>query len=385
MLKMRHLRHPLLAARRADSLFRLHGGALRTGLQGWRRYGSDSRFRRDLVIDGFRDRSESGNGDQKLIARICRSFEAASSISPPEPFGPTNWWIELRRSSLRSVLNALQAGDISALEGMYSNFFRDRCSDGLVGKSVLLDSTLPDPLRKAHQWAYISEALTRLDRWKTLTWDLYTYDDLSGPAIGNPFGVVLDDVLICPGAEHQHYGAKRIAGLLSETGGVAIDIGGGYGAMAYYLLRDHPSVTYWSFDLPETLALAAYFLIRSFPEKRILLFGEADRDESIVTNYDIVLMPISELTTVRSRSADIVFSSHAMSDLCPAALEIYLDCVADITKRYFLWQGMSPAAEMLRQLMRHNHPELMLEQATRYLLHGKERSDYLQSELLYKR
>lgn len=385
MLKMQHLRHPLLAAHRAVSLFRLHGGALRTGLEGWGRYKGDKRFHRDLVIDGFRDRNESERCDQNLLARICKSYEAASSISPSKPFGPTDWWMELRRSSLNSVLDALQAADISALESMYSNFFRDRCSDGLVGKSVLLDRGLPDLLLKAHQWAYISEALLRLDRWKALTRDLYTYDDLVGPAIGNPFGIVLDGVLICSGAEHQHYGAKRIAALLGETGGVVADIGGGYGAMAYYLLRDHPAITYCSFDLPESLALAAYFLIRSFPEKRVLLFGEASRDQSIFANYDIVLMPISELAAVRSRSADLVFSSHAMSDLCPAALSVYLDHVAGMTKRYFLWQGMYPAAATLQQLMRRSYSELILEKDTQYHLHGKDRSKYLQSELLYKR
>lgn len=385
MLKIHHLRHPLVSGRHACALFGLHANALRAGMEGWLLYRNDRRFGRGPVIDGFRNRSEPERNNQKLLTRICKSYEAASSISPAEPYGPTDWWMELRRCSLHPVLNALHSGDIYALEKMYSNFFRDRCSDGLVGKSILLNSQLPSPVLKAHQWAYASEALIRLDRWKALTRNHHRYKDLSTPAVGNPFGIELDGVLICSGAEHQHYGAQRIGHLLNKAAGRVADIGGGYGALAYYLLRDYPRITYWSFDLPETLALAAYYLIRSFPEKRVWLFGEESHDDPTLASYDIVLMPISELATVQSRSADLVFSSHAMSDLCPAALNVYLARVTNITKRYFLWQGMYSAAEEVQRLIDGSYSELMLEQVTQYHLHGKDKSKYLQSELLYKR
>lgn len=384
MLNIHHLRHPLISARNARALVGLHAGAIRTGMDGWLRYRKDRRFHRDLVVDGFRDRNELGRRDEKLLTRICRSYEAASSISSAKPYGPTDWWMELRRCSLHPVLTALQTEDLFALDRIYSNFFRDRCSDGLVGKSILLNSRVPYLVLMAHQLAYLSEALLRLDRWKALTRDLHRYEDLLAPAIGNPFGIELDGVLICSGAEHQHYGAQRIGRLLDEVGGRVVDIGGGYGAMAYYLLRDYPRITYWSFDLPETLALAAYYLIQSFPEKRVWLFGEERGDDPTLATFDIVLMPISELATAESRSADLVFSSHAMSDLDPAALGVYLSRVLCITKRYFLWQGMYSAAGTLQHLIHQKYSELSLEQATQYHLHGKDRSKYLQSELLYK-
>jgi hypothetical protein len=335
-------------------------------------------------VKGFRNRDESEKCDRELLTRICKSYAAASSIPLAKPYEPTDWWRELRHSSLGPILKALQTADISALERMYATFFRDRCSDGLVGKSILLNPNIHQLLIKAHQWAYISDALSRLDRWKTLTCDLYTYDHLLAPPIGNPFGIELNGVLISSGAEHQHYGAHRIARLLGPSGGKVTDIGGGYGAMAYFLLRDHPHISYWNFDLPETLALAAYYLIRNFPERKIWLFGES-RDDPTLASYDIVLMPISELATAESSSADLVFSSHAMSDLAPAALRVYLDRATDITRRHFLWQGMSPAAEALQQIMREDFSDLLLAARSQYHLHGKARSEYLQAELLYTR
>jgi hypothetical protein len=293
--------------------------------------------------------------------------------------------MELRRSSLRPVLKVLQATDICTLERMYSNFFRDPCSDGLVGKSILLNPHLANLLSKAHQWTYLHEELSRLERWKALTGGMYGHPDLSVPPIGNPFGIVLDGALICSGAPSHHYAAQRIAGLLKEIRGVVAEIGGGYGGMAYYLLRDHPRVTYWNFDLPESLALAAYYLIRSFPEKRVLLYGETVTDVASFSDYDIVLMPISELSAVQPRSADLIFSSHAMSDLCPSALSVYLNKIREMTKQYFLWQGMYSSADRLQHLISHSYPDLMLEQNIQYHLNGKSRNHYLQSELLYKR
>jgi hypothetical protein len=195
---------------------------------------------------------------------------------------------------------------------------------------------------------------------------------------------VLDGVFIANGAEHQHYGARRIADITGKSDAVIAEIGGGYGAMAYYLLRDSPQVKYWNFDLPESLALAAYYLLRSFPEKRILLYGESPIITASLDDYNIVLMPLSELSRMPSCFADMVFSAHAMSDLSEKALIVYLEHVQHLTKKHFLYQGMCDVAGHLQQLILDKYRNLTLIEKKEYYLHGPCRRDHLQCELLYE-
>lgn len=384
MLKTRHLRHPLKAARGLGLLFQSHIAAVQRGLEGARHYKGDMRFQLAAVEQGLLDRSDSGQCDEQIIRRICESYRAATSSPLWEAYEPTEWWKMLQRTSLQRVLAALKIGDVVALQRIYANFFRDSCSDGLVGKNLLVTHTLPQVLAGIHQWAYLTETLSRFDRWQNLTLGAYEPHDLQGPEVGNPFGIVLGDVFIPNGAEHQHYGARRITNITGKRDAVIIEIGGGYGAMAYYLLRDSPQVKYWNFDLPESLALAAYYLLRSFPEKRTLLYGESPGTISNFDDYDIVLMPLFELSRMPSHCADMVFSAHAMSDLSEKVLNVYLEHVQQLTRKYFLYQGMYDAASHLRQLVPNECHDLMLTEQREYYLHGSGRRDHLQCELLYE-
>ena len=382
MLKTRHLRHPVRAARSAEQLLRLHVGAFRRARDGKRTYKNDPRFRLDLVEQGFRSRHSSEQCDEELLHRICEAYKAASCVPVAEAYRPTAWWDALRRSSLQPVIQALETRDIDALQRMYANFFRERCSDGLVGKTLLLAPSLSRPFARLHQLAYLSEALSRLDAWKDITNARHALQTLSGPAIGNPFGIVLEGVLIRPRAEHQYYCAERIGSVLNDATAVIAEIGGGYGGMAYYLLRDHSQVTYLNFDLPESLALAAYYLMKSFPEKRFLLYGETSTRDVSLRNFDVVLLPLSELSAMPSASADLIFSSHAMSDLDPAALSVYMAHANDIGKRYFLYQGM------YRTNGTRNHlecPGFALKEEKRFTLSGQNGRDDLLWELLYEK
>jgi len=383
MVKGRHLRHPLRAFRAAGFLLRLHGEAVLRCLEGWLRYRVDPRFQLEAVRKGFQDRRTSG-ADAETLHRICRAYRSAIALPQQNGYEATGWWSALRQSSLRRVLIALETGDVRALGQMYENFFRDSCSDGLVGKPLLLVSRLSMGLRRIHQGAHLTESLCRIERWRSLTSESYDFADLRGPEIGNPFGIMLEGSLIAHGAEHSHYGARRIIELTQHPDAVVIEIGGGYGRMAYYLLRDSPRLRYWNFDLPESLALAAYYLIQSFPERRTLLHGE-----SVATDpgddQNVVLLPISQLSSMPVDCADIVFSAHSMSDLSEDATRIYLQQVQRLTRNYFLYQGMTAAAARLEKMIAHEYRAFALVERKEYVLHGPDRRSHLQCELLYEK
>jgi hypothetical protein len=329
-------------------------------------------------------RVDQHDGDEAVLQRLCKAYAKAAQQPVPAEYKPTSWWESVQRTSLSPVMRALAESDLPALQAMYRNFFRDSCSDGLVGKTIFLQNPLFQAyLKGVHERHFLSDALHRLDYWSEITEGKFSLQDLKGPRTGNPFGIKLEDILVRTGSEYQHYCAHRIGRLLSGND-MVVEIGGGYGGMAYYLLRDYPQLTYIGFDLPETIALASYYLLKAFPEKRFLLCGEESLTEENLGSYDVVLLPVSELPAMPSGFANLTFSSHAISDLSSIALIEYIRRVANITRGYFLYEGLYKSSHNIRGLVMDLCPSFHLVGEKLLRWYSQKSSDDLQDELLYQ-
>jgi hypothetical protein len=159
--------------------------------------------------------------------------------------------------------------------------------------------------------------------------------------------VVLEGTLIRAGAEYQHYCADRVARLLNSKQTTVAEVGGGFGGMAYCLLRDHPRTKYIDFDVPESIALTTYYLARAFPNLKFLLYGEDELTLDAISQADIVLMPVFQLAALPPMCVDLTFSSHTMSDLAPFAAAEYLKNVAFMTTRQALVIGNTASVRAL--------------------------------------
>jgi putative sugar O-methyltransferase len=177
-----------------------------------------------------------------------------------------------------------------------------------------------------------------------MTGGRYPLTVLQDASVGNPFGTMMEGVFVPANSEYHHACADRILSLTGEDAKV-VEIGGGYGHMAYYLLRDAPGVAYLDFDMPESLALAAYYLGRSHPERRMLLYGEESLSIHAMENHDILLMPPWEMHRLTRGCANLTFSSHVISDLTPQARELYLRYIAFFTDGYVVDIGCDPGPE----------------------------------------
>jgi len=114
------------------------------------------------------------------------------------------------------------------------------------------------------------------------------------------------------------------------------EIGGGYGKMAYYLVRDMPAFCYLDFDLPETLALITYYLFSCFPERRFLLYGEGDLSESALSKYDFILLPNFCIDALPDLSCDLFVNKNSLGEMNKETVETYLRHV-DRTCRGHFW------------------------------------------------
>lgn len=254
----------------------------------------------------------------------------------------------MRQVGLRDVIQALQTHDLEALQKMYRNFFRDACSTGLIPLLYGMHRNRnTSQMRQVHLQHYLGYALHGIDYWKEQTAARYRLTTLVGPDTGNPFGAVIDGSFIRTGAPYQHYCAIRVAEVLGDESGVVAEIGGGYGGMAFYLLRDVPRVQYIDFDVPESLALTAYYLMKSLPQKTFLLYGEDTQEKG---HPDVTLMPLQEIEKLSPRSVDVTFSSHAISDLAPEDMKATLETVAHVTRGKFLQIGKATAANAMEAM-----------------------------------
>src|ERR1035437_603392 len=305
-----------------------------------KRFGNDPNYRPDLIPQCFAPRTGRTQDDSIILTRIIAAYKAAKldQRHAGEAFNVSNEWLPIYERNLGPVMRALLAEDIGELQRMYQNFFRDPCSTGLVGLPINMPKALFGGRIKDRYRKYIlCDVLHRYDLWKERTGNAYAAEALASPMVGNPYGYTMDGVFIRAGADYQHYYAHVIGQLLTSSDKpVVIELGGGFGGLAYYLARDNPRLTYVDFDLPEALALASYYLMKTLPHVQISLYGETNFSEEHLASPGIIMMPGFEIVNMPSKSAAVAFNSYSLAEMSPATIRVYIDQMARITRTHFL-------------------------------------------------
>lgn len=354
-MDLRSLRHPMQVARSAKSKLTAHIRMRTFAYHGRRRFHGDARYDLNNVTDGFISRIDDGVDDTEILERICAAYNKAAEReeSAPDWYRPCERWQQVRLRHLGPVITALRTTDIRSLRNMYRNFYRDACSAGILGApngnpKAYFASRIEDPYRHF----YLSHVLYRLDYWKSMTGGKFALRHLAGPGIGNPFGVVIDGTHIGVGTEYSHYCSQRVQ---EESGPGRATIGeirGGFGGIAYYLLRDRPETAYVDFDYPESIALASYYLMKAFPDREFLCYGEETVTKESIASANAVMLPIFELATVPAETVSTTFTSHGLTELSPAILTRYLTEIGRITQNRMLLIGNQVVAELALNTLR---------------------------------
>ena len=192
-------------------------------------------------------------------------------------------------------------------------------------------------IKKRAKLLYLYDVLCRYKLWHSLLGDRYTVQDLVSPEIGNPFGLRIDGVFVSHGSDYKHYYATELNRLITDQyHTVVVELGGGFGGMAYYLIRDNARTTYVDFDLPENLALTGYYLLRAFPDMKIVLYGEETLNDSTLRSNRIVLMPSFEIPRMPDMTAAAVFNSYSLAELSREAITEYIKQLTRISNKYLL-------------------------------------------------
>ena len=231
------------------------------------------------------------------------------------------------------LYQAMLADDRALVAALLRDFWRNDL--GLIVKEYATFAQLCER-QQPRTTRFIENVRRNFSIWRRLV--QCAPEMLDVPAVGAPWGLSIGGRLVVPKATRFHALAWQIGELCrSAPQPLVAEIGAGYGGAAYYLLRDRPDVRWVDFDLPETLVLAAYYLLCALPQRRIVLYGEPGWESFTA---QATLLPNHLMTAVPARWADVLVNTFSFSEMPMPTLRVVLDEVTRFTRRYMLHHNM---------------------------------------------
>src|SRR6266404_6960145 len=154
----------------------------------------------------------------------------------------------------------------------------------------------------------------------------HALDDAKAPLLGKPIGFLLGNDFYTFGTFFYNFYARRMADLCSDIQNPTVcEIGGGFGAFAYHLLRRAgASFRYLDYDIPPMTILAGYVLLSAFPDRRVALFGEMNTLADPLRDAQAAILPNFALPQLRGGYADVVFNSCSFAEMDRESVEEYM-------------------------------------------------------------
>lgn len=282
-----------------------------------------------LSIENSFENREGNVESSQIFERIIAAYNKSKMIQQTSSavYQVSNDWIPIYDQHMGQIMEALSQHDVPGLKKIYNNFFRHSCSVGLHGLPVdMFQHYFSGNVTAEYQKLYMDDLLHRIRLWLETMETSCPLTDLTSPNLGNPYGCQIDGVFIRAGSDYQHYYATIIGRLIrSPEHKAVLELGAGFGGMAYYLLRDNDNLTYIDVDLPENAALTSFYLLSAFPEKKIALYGEIDLASDDVNNYDAVILPNFALKQLKSGSVDLAFNSYSLAEMSRETINNYIN------------------------------------------------------------
>ena len=138
---------------------------------------------------------------------------------------------------------------------------------------------------------------------------------LSQPRHGNQWGANVNNNFISYESVLNEYYSREISNFIRNDRPVILEIGAGYGILFYYISKNFSDFCYLDFDLPEVLCCATYYLMKCFPEKKFLLYGEGELNKEAIKEYDFIFMPSYVIKDISDNSIDICINISSLGEM----------------------------------------------------------------------
>jgi hypothetical protein len=274
--------------------------------------------------------------DHAVVQRIFEAYlrmKEAEVDAPPE-YRPASIWEHQFERSYAPLHEALRRQDVDPFHYFLANFGAWRDYTGITWSTLHADATSWVRKRALENNTY----LPLLVLWEWFYSSRKPVTALDFPRFGNQVGAFIDGqtFVTISSFPMQVYGSL-LAGLMraKPERPVVAELGAGYGNLAYYLISQLKNATYIAFDLPETLCTAAYFLMKTFPERKALLYGEADYDQARHSSFDLIFMPSYSIESVGTKSVDVFLNYASLGEMTADAAANYLRFITRAAEYFF--------------------------------------------------
>jgi hypothetical protein len=147
------------------------------------------------------------------------------------------------------------------------------------------------------------------------------------PAAGGNYGCVIAGRRVSIDSLVHAYTPYRLKQLGAAPEARVVEIGGGYGCLAY-ICRRNGFGDYTIVDLPWVNMLQGYLLIMTLGPDAVSLFGESDRP--------VRVRPFWEFAGMADRSVDVVINTDSLPEIGAETARTYIADIARVTRRWFL-------------------------------------------------
>jgi hypothetical protein len=253
-------------------------------------------------------------GERAMVERLFAAFRAAKqaeqSVDPI--FHPGGGWRRVRDRSFAPLVEGAARGDLEPFHRFLANFGSWKEPTGIETSRLVHEASVDSRKRRHFEQRIMAPMI---QWWLTCGSGGRDLSEVDLPRHGNQCGVLVGDVLVTSGAIFSEVYGRMLAGLVSGERPVIAELGGGFGRLAYYLCRHLQKPCYLGFDLPETLCCASYYLMKAFPERTFLLYGEGEPSLERLRGVDFTLLPAFEIGKLPPRCIDLFLNENSLGDM----------------------------------------------------------------------
>jgi len=280
-------------------------------------------------------RPPDDRNEMELVERIFSSYKAMKRDQKraQDRYLPSSMWSDKLSSGYSSLMKGLQSDDPSQFHFFLANFGAWKEDLGIENTSFLRKNMRSWPTR-----AYLKHVVfyQQLRRWHWFYNQRKPTESLSYPEFGNQAGAYLGENFIGVGSFFNEIYGSILHGLIEDRERpVVADLGAGYGKLAYFTLRTAKRFCFIDFDLPETLCLCAYYLMKAWPDKRALLYGEEEYSPGAHEKYDLIFMPNYEIEKAGQDTIDLFMNITSLGEMDRSAVINYIHHITRSTHYFF--------------------------------------------------
>lgn len=168
-----------------------------------------------------------------------------------------------------------------------------------------------------------------------------TLERLAEPDVGDPLFVRYGERLITQDLGNSALEYGTITGALGggpRPGELVVELGGGYGRLAWVYLSERPDLRYVMVDIPPALAVAERYLTGLFPDRRVFGFRHFDHQDRVRDELDaaqLAFLTPNQLELLEPLGAALFVNISSLHEMRPEQIAYYLQIVARHTAGAF--------------------------------------------------